>query len=200
MPKFDERFNHYGEDKVQFFYALFMHGFSFNVLTQHFAVHVNHSLAPWARPAERSKHTANTLDLEEHFEQEQMDSLANAEGHVAQLTRTEVTVQPGDTLFKIASAMATQMKYVSEINHLPEKGPAILSIGQKLSLPSYTIKVKPADSTWKIAKRYEISQGLLKAFNNMPNDNIFVGQVIRIPVTNDRVWSLWKGHNVETLE
>ena len=63
----------------------------------------------------------------------------------------------------------------------------------------YTITVKPADSTWKIAKRYHVSQDLLKAYNGMGEDaTIFVGQKVNIPIVGTRGWDLWNGRKVQT--
>jgi LysM repeat protein len=198
MPRFDERFNHYGEDKVQFFYSLFMKGFSFHVLSAHFAVHVNHTLAPWAQKHERSKHTEETIYLEHLFEEETVDNLANAEAAANGVQQThEVTVQPGNTLHAIAVAAATSVAYLKEMNGMAEVKNPVLNVGQKLNVPTFDIKVKPADSTWKIAKRYYITQELFRAFNGLRDDVIYVGQKLHIPVFNERVYQLWQGHQLE---
>ena len=98
------------------------------------------------------------------------------------------TVQPGDTLYKIAMLNNTTVDELKRLNNLNDN---ILSIGQQLVLPgnnanidyiNYT--VQRGDSLYSIAKAYNITVGKLKEANNLTSNLLLIGQNLFIPINN----------------
>ena len=98
------------------------------------------------------------------------------------------TVQKGDTLYKIASQYNTTVDILKKINNLSSN---ILSIGQKIKLPSTeiinipasleTYTVKSGDTLYSIAKKFDTTVDKIKSQNNLSEDALTVGQVLKIP-------------------
>ena len=98
------------------------------------------------------------------------------------------TVQKGDTLYKIASQYNTTIDILKKINNLSSN---ILSIGQKIKLPSTeiinipasleTYTVKSGDTLYSIAKKFDTTVDKIKSQNNLSEDALTVGQVLKIP-------------------
>ena len=64
----------------------------------------------------------------------------------------------------------------------------MLSIGQVLKIPSTTSNnnyinytVKAGDSLWNIARKYDTTVNEIKSLNGLTNDNLSIGQVLKIP-------------------
>lgn len=94
------------------------------------------------------------------------------------------TVKPGDTLYSIAKSNNISINELKELNNLKSD---ILSVGQILKLKSSdnqeeTLKyiVKAGDTLYSIAKKYNVSVSELKTINNLPSDNLSIGQTIYI--------------------
>ena len=94
------------------------------------------------------------------------------------------TVAAGDTLSELASRYDTTVLRLSRLNEL--ENPDEIYVGQKLLIRRYKLyKVKKGDSLSKISKiqlgsanRYEE----IKRLNRLSNDNIYVGQLLKIPL------------------
>lgn len=78
-----------------------------------------------------------------------------------------VTIQKGDTLWKIASKYHTTVQEIIQLNQLPN--PERLVIGQAIVIPeSEKIHiVQPGESLWLIAKRYGVNLQTLMQKNNI---------------------------------
>ena len=95
------------------------------------------------------------------------------------------TVQPGDTLWRIAMRYHTTVAELAALNHI--QNPNLIYPGQVLDIPgiakapaSYT--VRPGDTLWRIAMRYHTTVVELAALNHIQNPNlIYPGQVIDLP-------------------
>lgn len=93
------------------------------------------------------------------------------------------TVQPGDSLWKIATDHKITVAELTQINNLNSTS---LIPGQKLQLPddpnAYT--VQPGDVLWKIAAKYNIPVSvLIRANPSLTNPNAIVaGMTLHIPV------------------
>ena len=94
-------------------------------------------------------------------------------------------VKSGDTLWKIANEYNTTVADIKRENNLTSDS---LSVGQLLKLPiteSQEAKniyiVKSGDSLWKIATQNGVTVSELMAFNQLPNSNLSVGQILYIP-------------------
>ncbi len=49
------------------------------------------------------------------------------------------------------------------------------------NLKAGNIIVKPGDTLWSLASRFGIKVDRLRSFNNLPNDQIEIGQILRVP-------------------
>ena len=91
-------------------------------------------------------------------------------------------VQSGDSLWNIANRFGTTVDELIRLNGLNSN---ILNIGQVLKLPSninsnQTYIVKAGDSLWNIAQRFQTTVDALKKKNNLVNNNLMIGQVLKI--------------------
>ena len=99
-------------------------------------------------------------------------------------------VQPGDTLYKIASLNNTTVDILKELNNLTSN---ILSIGQQLTLPSKEIievpsttinyTIKSGDTLYGIAKQYNTTVENIKKLNNLTSNTLSIGNMLKIPTT-----------------
>ena len=114
------------------------------------------------------------------------------------------TVKPGDTLYSIASSNGVSVDTIISDNVLTSNN---LSVGQVLRLrvvdgevlecfgpdfeipeeivPSITYTVKAGDNLYNIAKQYNTSVSAIVNLNNLPNNNLSIGQQLLIPVSSD---------------
>ncbi|EIJ78768.1 polysaccharide deacetylase [Bacillus methanolicus PB1] len=91
------------------------------------------------------------------------------------------TVQPGDTLWKIASKYGTTVEKLVNLNKLTYTA---IKPGEKLEVPaSSTYKVISGDTFYKISVKLGVSMSELKLANPQIKDpaRIFPGQVVNIP-------------------
>ena len=103
------------------------------------------------------------------------------------------TVKSGDSLYQIAKKYNTTVNEIIKLNNLTSTN---LSIGQIIRIPemytkqedmvlpdyiSYT--VKKGDSLYSIAKQNDISVDTLIKDNGLTNNNLKIGQVLKIRIT-----------------
>lgn len=113
-------------------------------------------------------------------------------------------VQKGDTLYQISKKYNTTVDELKKINNLNTNS---LSIGQILNLPikemeenknyiSYT--VKKGDSLYQIGNKYNVSVNKLKEINNLTSNLLSIGQIIKIPVSNNEyvIYTVQKGDSL----
>lgn len=117
-------------------------------------------------------------------------------------------VKKGDTLYSIALSNNLDIETIKKDNSLPNN---ILTVGQNLKIriptmistevedecigPDYTppenttptinYTVKSGDNLYSIASRYNTSVSTIKNLNNLTNNNLSIGQVLKIPSTNN---------------
>lgn len=93
-------------------------------------------------------------------------------------------VKSGDTLYKIANQYDIDVSYLIEYNNLSGSN---LSIGQQLLIPVQqenkydTYIVKPGDTLYQIANRYNTDINELMKVNNLSTNILTIGQKILIP-------------------
>lgn len=97
------------------------------------------------------------------------------------------TVVAGDNLYSIAKKYDTSVDELKKVNGLASN---LLSIGQVLKIPMEvnfpdeydTYIVKSGDTLYAIAKKYDMSVEELKWLNNLTNNNLSIGQVLKVYV------------------
>ena len=98
------------------------------------------------------------------------------------------TVKKGDNLYSIASNYNISLEDLINFN---EKGSTILHIGDELLIPkkqqteNIVYIVKPRDTLYNIAKRYNLSVDTLKELNNLDNNMLKIGSELIIPGTKN---------------
>lgn len=99
------------------------------------------------------------------------------------------TVKPGDTLYGISNQFGVSATDLARINNVNAN---TLQIGKILNIPTntgtnpdnlFTYTVKSGDSLYKIAKIYETTVDKIINLNNLKSNNLYIGQVLRIPET-----------------
>ena len=99
------------------------------------------------------------------------------------------TVKAGDTLYGISNQFGVSVTELAELNNI--KG-SNLQIGQELTIPGtagtnpnnmFMYTVKPGDTLYSIARKYKITVNDIVNLNYLKNNNLYVGQVLRIPET-----------------
>ncbi|MGE5549867.1 MAG: LysM peptidoglycan-binding domain-containing protein [Bacteroidota bacterium] len=98
---------------------------------------------------------------------------------------TDYTVQPGDTLFLLARRFGTTEAAIKAANNLTsdaiEAGQVLFIPGPTTGGPPSTYTVLPGDSLFTIAQTFGTTVSALMAENNLTSEEIFPGQVLRIP-------------------
>jgi len=99
------------------------------------------------------------------------------------VTNNTYTVQSGDSLYSIARQFDTTVNELKSLNNLTEN---ILSIGQILKIPgrispNQTYTVKSGDSLYSIARQFNTTVNDIKNLNNLTNNTLSIGQVLKIP-------------------
>lgn len=120
----------------------------------------------------------------------------------------EYVVKKGDTLYGIANKYNVSVDNLKSYNNLSTDS---LSIGQIIKIPdnkanSNEYVVKSGDSLYSISRKYGVSVDELMSVNNLKSTVLSVGQVLKIPnsneVTNviytvkkgDSLWSIAKNN------
>ena len=114
------------------------------------------------------------------------------------------TVKSGDSLYKIANSYNTTVNEIVSLNNLSS---TLLSIGQVLRIPTtnnnttnnyinYT--VKSGDSLYKIANLYNTTVNEIVSLNNLSSTLLSIGQVLRIPTTNNNTTNNYINYRVKS--
>lgn len=90
-------------------------------------------------------------------------------------------VVKGDSLWAIANRYSIRVNDLIELNNLNN---LTISIGQKLLVPKQNIEdntyiVEKGDTLWSIAKKNNITVNELKELNNLTNNTISIGQILK---------------------
>lgn len=145
--------------------------------------------------------TSNTLSI---------GQILKLPGTTEESTINTYTVKSGDTLYKIANKYNLTVNELKELNNLTSN---TLSIGQTLKIREtssdiitedydlYT--VKNGDTLYFIANKYNTTVDEIKKLNNLTDNTLSIGQLIKIPTTEniytvkkgDTLWSIAQNNN-----
>ena len=99
------------------------------------------------------------------------------------------TIKPGDNLYNIAKNYGITLEELINFN---EQGTTLLKIGEQLLIPvkandtnNLTYVVKPGDTLYNIAKRYNTTVDTLKDLNNLDSNLLKIGETLIIPETSN---------------
>lgn len=100
------------------------------------------------------------------------------------------TVVSGDTLYAIARRYDTTVDAIKRLNNLTSN---TLNIGQTLKIPVnnndeegyITYTVVSGDTLYAIARRYDTTVDAIKKLNNLTSNTLSIGQILKIPVSNN---------------
>lgn len=116
-------------------------------------------------------------------------------------------VQPGDNLYAIARRYNTTVNDLMSLNNLTSSA---LSIGQEIRVPIEPViepgenyidyVVKSGDNLYAIANRYNTTINKIMELNNLTNNLLSIGQVLKIPVSESPVTYIVKsGDNLYAI-
>ena len=114
-------------------------------------------------------------------------------------------VQKGDSLYSIASKYNTTVDALKEANNLESN---ILSVSQELKLPtveesegSTTYVVQKGDSLYSIAREMGTTVDELKSLNNLENNLLSIGQILKIPAfqTLETTYTVERGDSLYSI-
>lgn len=97
------------------------------------------------------------------------------------------TVKKGDTLWGISNQYGVNVSDLAKLNNVSAD---TLKVGMVLTIPNsggnnpdnmFMYTVKKGDSLWSISKVYSTSVEEIKRINYLDNNNLYIGQVLRIP-------------------
>lgn len=114
------------------------------------------------------------------------------------------TVKKGDSLWKIANKYNTTVEKLKSANNLKTN---TLSVGQKLVIPSISVSpevsdtyiVQKGDSLWSIANKFNMTVLELKNLNNLTNNLLSIGQVLKIKDSSnngEKTYTVQKGDSL----
>ena len=99
------------------------------------------------------------------------------------------TVKAGDTLYGISNQFGVKVTELAELNNIKGNN---LPVGTILKIPStsginpnnmFMYTVKAGDSLYSIARKYNTTVQAIIDLNYLKNNNLSVGQILRIPET-----------------
>ena len=121
-------------------------------------------------------------------------------------TNIVYTVKKGDTLYSIANNYGVSVDAIKKLNNLTSN---TLSIGQQLYIPKDSVveetdfvvyEVKPGDTLYSIAKKYNTTPEAIKNYNNLTSNLLTINQVLQIPVegvsTENVIYTVKKGDSL----
>ena len=121
-------------------------------------------------------------------------------------TINSYTVKSGDTLYSIANKYNVSVNLLKELNNLSNN---TLSIGQTLKIKDtysdiitqdydyYT--VKNGDTLYSIAFKYNTTVDKIKTLNNLDSNTLSIGELIKIPSTENNVYIVKKGDTLWSI-
>ena len=118
-------------------------------------------------------------------------------------TTNTYTVKSGDTLYGIAGKYNTTVDELKSLNNLTSN---TLSIGQTLKIPSGTTSnntstytVVKGDTLYGIANKYNTTVDELKSLNNLTNNTLSIGEVLKVPSSGNVTYTVKSGDTLYSI-
>lgn len=112
-----------------------------------------------------------------------------------------ITVQSGDSLYKIAQRTNTSVSQIKEFNGLTSDR---IFVGQKLNIPESIIHaVVKGDTIWKLSQAYKVNASDIISANKLSTTQITIGQKLIIPlitINNDKPTQTEKNNDISYIE
>jgi len=115
-------------------------------------------------------------------------------------------VKPGDTLWGISQQYLGSGRKFYEIQSLNRLKDDVIHPGQNLLIPQnpasgwFLYNVESGDTLWNLAKSFLGSwtkYNIIMSLNNLQNDKIFPGQILKIPIKNqNNIYEVQPGDNL----
>lgn len=117
-------------------------------------------------------------------------------------------VKRGDTLYGIANQFGINIDDIRNLNNLSTD---VLAIGQKILIPSSSgvidteitnyidYRIVAGDTLYGLSNRYGVSVDKLKKINNLTNNNLSIGQVIKVPYFETKVYTVKIGDTLYSI-
>lgn len=114
-------------------------------------------------------------------------------------------VERGDSLWSVAKKFNVSVDKLRDTNNLKS---SLISIGQKLVIPGVAPSdqtntdyiVQKGDSLWSVASTYNTTVRKIKELNNLTNDILSVGQILKIPNSKNDSTTIPGDHNVYLVQ
>lgn len=100
-------------------------------------------------------------------------------------TTTLYIVKRGDTLYSISRKFNVSVDDIIRINNLNSN---LIALGQELFIPVpgdgdfILYEVKRGDTLYSISNKYSVSVDAIRSLNNLSNNNLSVGTLLKIPI------------------
>lgn len=88
-----------------------------------------------------------------------------------------ITVQSGDTLWKLAQKHDISTNTLIETNNLSS---TVLRVGQSLTIPNNTYTVQNGDSLWKVGQKFNVSVQDIMDWNQLSSTYLYPGQTLQL--------------------
>ena len=117
-------------------------------------------------------------------------------------------VKSGDTIYSIANKYGVSPNSIRDLNNLSSD---TIIVGQRLLIPISSdvidtdvinyidYRIVSGDTLYSIGNRYGVSVDELKRVNNLSNNNLSVGQVIKIPIEDTKIYIVKKGDTLYSI-
>ncbi|QHE53908.1 C40 family peptidase [Pontibacillus sp. HMF3514] len=105
-------------------------------------------------------------------------SILSCTAFATSVSAQSITVQSGDTLWKLAQKHDVSTHELIETNNLSSP---TLHIGQSLTIPNDMYTVQSGDSLWKVSQRFNTSIQAIKRENQLSSNVLHAGQALSIP-------------------
>ncbi len=104
-------------------------------------------------------------------------SILSCTAFVASVSAQSITVQSGDTLWRLAQKHNVSTDTLIETNNLSTN---VLQVGQSLTIPNDTYTVQPGDTLWIVSQKSGVSIQNIMDWNGLSSTQLYQGQTLHM--------------------